>query len=186
MPVRGSPMRDAKGHVAGGGSHKMFRTAWVSVVVAAALAVTGCVSIEKPIEPNIRPAAEGYPTVEPVEVAEPVPTPPLPQRKPESGLAWAPPLASAEVDRNIGMLIGLDLTETQALLGPPSLEEVNPPARLWSYTGYDCVLVIFFYPQVEDQSYRALTYEVRGDEANQEAPELCFSELLAQQDPLRG
>jgi hypothetical protein len=94
--------------------------------------------------------------------------PPLPLRKPPV------PDVSWDIER----LVGMDFVGTEWLLGEPALEEVKPPAKIWSYNGSGCVLSIFFFPHVADGDFRALTYEVKGSEAAEDLPRRCFAELL--------
>jgi len=78
----------------------------------------------------------------------------------------------------IGELVGLDFAAVRTMLGDPALEEIQPPATVWAYNGRGCVLSVFFYPDVDGGSYRALTYQVKGAEQTEELPQRCFSELL--------
>ena len=94
--------------------------------------------------------------------------PPLPLRKPPV------PNVSWDIER----LVGMDFVGTEWLLGEPALEEVKPPAKIWSYNGSGCVLSIFFFPHVADGEFRALTYEVKGTEDAEDLPRRCFAELL--------
>ena len=109
--------------------------------------------------------------------AEDVDPPPLPQRRPEQ-VAALPTEAGDSKSPDIEKLVGLDFDATQELLGEPALDEVQPPARVWAYNGTGCVLNIFFYPNVDGQSYRALTYEVKGAEGSPERVRSCFAELV--------
>ena len=94
--------------------------------------------------------------------------PPVPLRK--------PPVP--DVTWDIERLVGMDFVGTEWLLGEPALEEVKPPAKIWSYNGSGCVLSIFFFPHVADGDFRALTYEVKGSEGVVDLPRRCFAELL--------
>ena len=94
--------------------------------------------------------------------------PPVPLRK--------PPVP--DVSWDIEGLVGLDFVGTEWLLGEPALEEVKPPAKIWSYNGSGCVLNIFFFPHVADGGFRALTYEVKGAEGAVDLQRRCFAELL--------
>ena len=119
---------------------------------------------------------------------------PLPRRRPEQvAVATPPPQSDAEAlpeeeapleeqptDLQIDQLVGLDFDATQALLGEPVLDEVQAPARVWAYSGSGCVLNIFFYPNVDGSTYRALTYEVKGGDDSVEFRERCFAELLSE------
>ncbi len=108
-----------------------------------------------------------------VEVVEEEP-PPLPRRRPLQLAKLAPAAQALAIDG----LVGLDFDATKKLLGAPALDEVQPPARVWAYNGRGCVLSIFFYPNLEGSSYRALTYEVKGSEDTDELTQRCFTELV--------
>ena len=104
---------------------------------------------------------------------------PLPRRKPEAIAELAAAEGAADVPEvDIEGLVGLDFDATEALLGTPALDEVQAPARIWAYTGSGCVLNIFFYPHVDGGSYRALTYEVKGESDTADFKNRCFAELV--------
>ena len=118
---------------------------------------------------------------------------PLPRRRPDQVAVATPPLqsdaeelsaeqapAEEPTDLQIDQLVGLDFDATQALLGEPALDQVQAPARVWAYSGSGCVLNIFFYPNVDGSTYRALTYEVKGGDDSVEFRERCFAELLSE------
>ena len=111
-------------------------------------------------------------------VEEPEAPPPLPRRRPEQLAALPPAEAADAAAPKIEGLVGLDFDATEALLGEPALEQVQAPARVWAYNGTGCVLSIFFYPNVDGQSYRALTYEVKGAEESPDRVRECFAELV--------
>ncbi len=100
--------------------------------------------------------------------------PPLPRRRPLQLAKLAPAAQALAIDG----LVGLDFDATKKLLGAPALDEVQPPARVWAYNGRGCVLSIFFYPNLEGSSYRALTYEVKGSDDTDELTQRCFAELV--------
>jgi hypothetical protein len=74
--------------------------------------------------------------------------PPLPLRKPPV------PDVSWDIER----LVGMDFVGTEWLLGEPALEEVKPPAKIWSYNGSGCVLSIFFFPAACSASFSSPTW----------------------------
>ncbi|MGF1609131.1 MAG: hypothetical protein ACFCUQ_07030 [Kiloniellales bacterium] len=108
---------------------------------------------------------------------------PLPRPRPEQ-LALAAQSQDGDVPPNgsatlpINRLVGLDFEGTRALLGQPELDEVQPPALVWIYSGTGCVLRVFFYREVEATTYRALTYEVRGGEDTAAFRDRCFTGLV--------
>lgn len=84
--------------------------------------------------------------------------PPAPRRKPDR----AEPVARADPDPDL--LVGLDFEATKALLGDPALKTEQPPAKVWAYNGGSCMFSVFFYPSMDDNVFRVLTYEVTGKE----------------------
>lgn len=112
--------------------------------------------------------------------------PPLPRRRPQvpSDLTLSPPTAApldgVETVAEVATLVGLDFDQTASLLGEPTLQEIQPPAQIWSYNGPDCVLSIFFYPQVGGERYRALTYEVVEPASDAQSAQRCFTALVAE------
>ncbi len=116
----------------------------------------------------------------------PVADPPLPPRRPAAPAdlqlseAMAAPLASVQPMAEVDSLVGLGFGETETLLGRPTLQEVQPPAQIWSYNGPDCVLTIFFYPQVGGEQYRALAYDVTDAAPDARSAQRCFTALVAQ------
>ncbi len=91
--------------------------------------------------------------------------PPLPRRKPGPGSQLA--LAEADPER----LVGLDFDATKALLGDPAQRREQPPAKVWAYDGGHCLFSVFFYPSVDDTTFRVLAYEVSEGTAAASAPE---------------
>jgi len=150
----------------------MWRYASLSILVLAM--ATGCQVDDR------RPAvAAAVPPAEPAESPPPQPPPtpaevvPLPGHKPDAaGTAASPP-----VDEDPKQLVGLGFGETEALLGRPSKEEEKPPAKVWTYSGTDCELTIFFYADINTQQFRALTYEVTGNEATGGSDDQCLAQL---------
>ena len=122
------------------------------------------------------------------------PPPPLPRRKPSQEMQ----LAAAETDP--ARLVGLDFASTKKLLGAPSRQLDQPPAKIWAYNGNTCVFNLFFYPNMDDNIFRVLTYEVTegkpasgadggtpgtaGDSPGKdtEVARRCFADLLQSKD----
>ena len=65
----------------------------------------------------------------------------------------------------------------EALAGRPTKEDEKPPAKVWTYSGTDCELTIFFYADINTQQFRALTYEVTGNEATGGSDDQCLAQL---------
>ena len=153
----------------------MWRCASLSILVA--VVATGCQD-----EPRthsvvvISPPAESVAAAASPTPPAPPPTPPdvvpLPEHKPDA--AGAAPAAAGP---NPKELVGLDFRETEAFLGLPTKQEEKPPAKVWTYSGTDCELTIFFYADINTQEFRALTYEFRGNEATGGSDDQCLAQL---------
>ncbi len=142
-----------------------------AVVGPVFLVVSGCAQLDPPApDPEeVQASIESDSTV-PIDLTEPEtieeaivvqdPPPPPPRRKPQ--ILPAEPETVEEADPD--MLIGLDFTVTRALLGEPAEQTEQSPARIWTYSGQECMLNVFFYPSVEGGAFRLLTYEAESGE----------------------
>jgi hypothetical protein len=158
------------------------------LVLAGLVGLAGLYGCQEPAEapgqPWQRPAppAPATATVEPPPAPpEPVPLPfpayPIPPEKPSlvSGVARPSPVVEPD-DPN--RLVGLDLPETAVLLGDPAISEEQPPGKILTYVVDQCRLEVFFYPDLTDQHFKALTYEFSGIEDTPEAQRACFASML--------
>jgi len=151
----------------------------------AGAALAGCKPpAEEPGQTWQRPAAPAptTATVEPPPAPpEPVPLPfpayPIPPQKPSlvSGVVRPSPAVDADDPKR---LVGLDLPETTVLLGDPAISEEQPPGKILTYVVDQCRLEVFFYPDLTDQHFKALTYEFSGIEETPEAQRACFATML--------
>lgn len=148
-----------------------------AVVGPVFLVVSGCAQLDPPApDPEeVQASIESDSTV-PIDLTEPEaieeaivvqdPPPPPPRRKPETS---PEPETVEEADPD--MLIGLDFTVTRALLGEPAEQTEQSPAKIWTYSGQECMLNVFFYPSVEGGAFRLLTYEAESGEKSAEDEE---------------
>ena len=143
-----------------------------------------------------RPASLEGESEEDVVVVEDAVEPPTPRRKPSVAGDTEVPVFDPE------LLVGLDFEATKTLLGSPAVQIEQPPAKVWAYAGGGCTFSVFFYPSVDDQEFRVLTYEVTGTEVDLGQPlgaqarsrpitirdresallRRCFAELLHKRD----
>lgn len=70
---------------------------------------------------------------------------------------------------------GLTEDAMDELLGPPTHREEKPPARVWRYVGPMCEVIVAFYPDIGDLTYRALNVAVAGRSSI--AERACLGEL---------
>ncbi len=180
------------------GAERMIRL-WGALLLAA-FALSACSALESIELDNLIPedwpwADKGEPSADQMAVTNGE-LPPTPRRKPDPAAA----IAAAQIDPK--QLVGLDFDSTKALLGDPALQLEQPPAKIWAYNGKTCVFNVFFYPSVDDDIFRVLTYEVAGGAPAGESPEAaasspvdkkneisrrCFANLLqAKEEPDSG
>ena len=168
----------------------------------ALLAVAGCETFDQEPEP-VAETKVFVPPPEPVAVPveEVLGTPaPVPKRKPQVAAedlpaepvqqqqATAPAAETGQGDMEPDGLVGLDFVKTEDLLGPPSLLTEEPPAKIWSYNGRNCVLQLFFYPKVGG-AFEVLTYKAIGGEGDRqevgdELARNCLMELIVEREAL--
>lgn len=138
------------------------------------------------------PQAESTAAAEPAAAPAPPPPPrPKPQSQPQQLAALPPPAPPAPADDPVNnpganpaadpeKLIGLDQDSTEALLGPPNLQQAEPPAQVWYYTATDCTLRVFFYLELETTTYRALHYEMTRNDTSQLGERSCIAQIFAE------
>jgi hypothetical protein len=156
----------------------MWRCTSLAILILAVVA--GCQVEDRTYAVATAPPP-GEPIVEapaPPEPPAPPPAPPaavpLPEQKPQTTGIAAPAPASGEDPKQ---LVGLSFDQTRALLGLPTRQEEKPPAKVWTYSGTDCELTIFFYADINTQEFRALTYEVRGNGETGGSDDQCLAQL---------
>jgi len=108
---------------------------------------------------SLNPADMAYFGRAPRDVKTAMAVPPVPRRKPQRAV----PVPVLDTDPEL--LVGLDFESTKALLGDPALQIEQPPAKVWAYNGGSCMFNVFFYPSMDDNTFRVLTYDVTDGEA---------------------
>ena len=152
---------------------------WLSrpILAAVAAALAGCAVVEEledaltphdqvPVQQSAVPtaSAEAAGTGQSPEdaAADDIPRP---KRKPEI------------VDPKT--LVGLDKTAVAALFGEPHRIIMSEPAIILSWQADGCEMRLYFYPDVADRTFRALTYEINAPEGQQKVvlQDTCASRL---------
>jgi hypothetical protein len=137
----------------------------LGALVLAAFALTACDMIDTVADeffPPEGPAASNLPAASTRPITGKAP--PLPRRRPEATSDLT--LVEADPDR----LVGLDFDATKALLGDPAVQLEKPPAKVWAYDGGTCMFNLFFYPSVDDKTFRVLAYEMTDEVPSAETP----------------
>ena len=76
-------------------------------------------------------------------------------------------------------LVGLDKQAIEKMLGAPHHITLAQPATVWAWTQDGCRMRLFFYPDLNAQKFRALTYEISADQPKKNAMliETCASRI---------
>jgi hypothetical protein len=114
-----------------------------------------------------------------VEVA--APDPPLPAATKEH-VAVAPvskPIIARLGDTDRLDMIGLDQSEIQSLLGPPTQDLQQLPAVEAIFSAERCTLNVTLYPDIRTRIYHALAYKVASDVDTVKERRRCFDAFAA-------
>ncbi|MGH6879786.1 hypothetical protein [Hypericibacter sp.] len=98
-----------------------------------------------------------------------------PEAADQTSSATAAPLIDRDDPKR---LVGLNEAQTIGLLGDPFIAEERPPARIWTFSEAGCRLQVFFYPDLSDQHFEALTVAFSGIDDTDMARRACFEALL--------
>ncbi|MEX2618288.1 MAG: hypothetical protein WD767_19565 [Alphaproteobacteria bacterium] len=80
--------------------------------------------------------------------------------------------------------MGKSREQTRDLLGEPSMVRDELPATVWLFDGGGCTLEVFFYMDMKDRDFRALSYGVSagGKPASGSEAAGCLGRLKAKRD----
>lgn len=84
--------------------------------------------------------------------------------------------AAAIIDGRSNAFIGLDGPALSNAFGQPQLVRSEPPAEVWQYAGFDCVVDFYLYDS--DGALRVAYVEARDMRAGSAATERCVKTLL--------
>lgn len=76
-------------------------------------------------------------------------------------------------------LVGLDKETIEQMLGSPHHITLAQPATVWAWEQDGCRMRLFFYPDLNAQKFRALTYEISAEMPKKNAMliETCASRI---------
>lgn len=120
-------------------------------------ALSGCAIVDAMKPPPA--SASTAPSGEAVQQAAVPLTPPLPAGEASPGAGSGPDAVKPLQPK---ALVGMTPDEIRAMLGAPSSERADPPATVWTWRHERCEVDVFFYMDIGNQAFRALTYEFRG------------------------
>lgn len=78
-------------------------------------------------------------------------------------------------------VMGRDEAGVTDLLGPPGAVRNEPPARVWQYAGTNCRFDVFFYFDVGNKDFRALSYKFIPDQKTLSAERTCLASIKKDQ-----
>jgi len=75
-----------------------------------------------------------------------------------------PPAPPAAPPRTVepAELVGFNFDSVLAVLRQPDTVERNALSVVWTYSGSDCTLQLYFYPDIQTAVFRLLKYELKG------------------------
>ncbi|MEA1674846.1 hypothetical protein [Nitrospirillum sp. BR 11163] len=118
------------------------------------------------------PAAPATGTADAARVAAARRTPPSPTPSQTTPAANTAALGSSDID-----LVGMDESQLQALMGPPSSQQDLSPGKEWLYRHGACTVDLTLYPDIKTQAYRVLSYEVTSDNDIGDRKRYCLADL---------
>lgn len=121
-------------------------------------------------------------------VAAPVPPPPVPHKsrsKPAVHRPEAPPVQVASIDP--ATLVGLKPVAVTRILGTPERISKADMSLVWTYAAADCMLQVYFYPDLNTTDFHVLKYSFAGGGGNPlPAADLCLREILSMKNDEPG
>lgn len=177
---------------------------FVSLAVVT-LALAGCAAIEEDVRKIFTTEQSGSdipapPAPDVQTPARPAVTPPsvTPRPKPSNrAIASAPSDAPSDAPKGEAptgagtelspeAILGLDEIGVARLLGLPGAQHEAPPARIWTYVRDDCAFNVYFYLNLDSETFQALRYDsVPQGTASTDTRE-CFSQIVAARRQAKG
>ena len=151
------------------------RSSVLTLVALCALSpLGGCTGMNRPPAVSPPPLRSAPQTPPPQQHAA---IPRKPAREPRAAEA-APAEKTAAVDPQ--SLLGLAPEDVQKRLGAPKRMENGALSRKWTYAAPGCSFSIFFYPNVNSTSFRALKYSgEKSDGQRIDSSDACVRRILA-------
>ena len=83
----------------------------------------------------------------------------------------------AAPSRHPNDLIGRDEAAVNSMIGAPASTRNDGSAMIWSYRTVGCSLEIFFFLDVQSNTRRVLSYDLKAEAADADAPDLCYAQF---------
>jgi len=120
----------------------------------------GAQIVDAPMMAEAPQAAEAPTADEPPRARAAAPRRPPPARQ----ASLQPPNPPAAPPRTVepAELVGFNFDSVLTVLRQPDTVERNALSVVWTYSGSDCTLQLYFYPDIQTAVFRLLKYELKG------------------------
>jgi hypothetical protein len=120
----------------------------------------GAQIVDVPNTAEMPPATEPQVASAAPPARSPMPRRPAPPRQ-ASAQPPSPPVAPPRAVEP-AELVGYNFDSVLAVLRQPDAVERNALSVVWTYSGSECTLQLYFYPDIQTAVFRLLKYELKG------------------------
>ena len=120
----------------------------------------GAQIVDAPGMAEMIPASEPQVASEMPPARNAMPRRPAPPRQVSAQPSNPPAAAPKTVEP--AELVGYNFDSVLAVLRQPDAVERNALSVVWTYSGSDCTLQLYFYPDIQTAVFRLLKYELKG------------------------
>lgn len=152
-------------------------TGWRAALIgaAAAAALSGCSHLPDWLTGQKQPEQTAT-----VPAAVPAPPQPAPHKPKVKSVARHPeaPVEVASLDP--ATLVGLRPPAVTRILGAPERTSKDEMSLVWTYGAQDCVLQVYFYPDLNTTDFHVLKYSLAGGDGKPlDAADPCLRKILS-------
>ncbi len=83
----------------------------------------------------------------------------------------------AAPSRHPNDLVGRDESAVSSMIGAPATTRNDGSAMIWSYRAPGCALDVFFFLDVQSNTRRVLSYDLKADAPDAEAADRCYAQF---------
>lgn len=106
----------------------------------------------------------------------------MPRRAPNRQASLQPPSGPEIAPRTVepAELVGFNFDSVLEVLRQPDAVEKNALSVVWTYSGSDCTLQLYFYPDIQTAVFRLLKYELKDSNGEKlSGGGACMQPMLA-------
>lgn len=83
----------------------------------------------------------------------------------------------AAPSRHPNDLVGRDEAAVSSMIGKPASTRNDGSAMIWSYRATGCALDVFFFLDVQSNTRRVLSYDLKADSPDVDAADRCYAQF---------